>query len=166
MRLNNSWRSLLLGILVPLALAACATTAEQQQREVDKQRAIEAILTEASEFTETERCLSPSQYRDIRILDDRHIVFEGRRGQLWRNTLPMRCPDLDRSSVLRIDRVTGAGSLCRLDSFQVFDWLDSPWYRRWPWDKGPSCSLGDFQPVNELQVQALKDAIKASRGGD
>jgi len=75
----------------------------------------------------------------------------------------MRCPGLDRNSVLRMERLSAVSSLCRLDSFEVYDWVDWPWYRRWPWSSGPRCALGELQPVNEVQVQALKDAIKASR---
>lgn len=161
MHLSKFWLLLVAGAL----LGACSTNPEQQQREADRARDIESILTEASEFSETERCLSPNQFRHVRILDDRHILFEGRKGKFWLNTLPVRCPGLDRSSVLRMDRLTGRGSLCRLDSFAVYDWLDWPWYRRWPWSSGPKCAMGDFQPVNEVQVQALKDAINAGRGG-
>ncbi len=162
MRLSLSGGTL---VLLWLFLSGCAATPAQQQREADKSQAIEAILTEASEFSETERCLGPNEFRDVRILDDQHILFTGRRGKMWLNTLPMRCPDLRRNSVLRVERLSVLSSLCHLDSFEVHDWFDSPWYRRWPWATGARCSLGAFQPVNEVQVQALQDAIKAGRGG-
>jgi hypothetical protein len=143
-------------------MAGCATTPEQQQRQAEKEASVEAILTEASEFSETQRCLRPNEFRDIRILDDQHILFVGRRGKVWLNTLPMRCPGLRRGSTLGIERLSGISSFCRLDSFAVYDWVDWPWYRRWPWDwgGGPRCALGDFQPVNEVQVNALKEALK------
>jgi len=155
----------LAAIAVCAMLWGCATSPEVQQRQQTKAERIEAILTEPSDFKEAERCLSSSQFRDIHILDDQHIVFEGRRDQLWLNTLTMRCPSLRRDSVLRIERLSGL-KLCRLDSFSVHDWFEWPWYRRWPWRwaSGPKCALGDFQPVTQNQVDQLEAAIKAARG--
>ena len=159
MRLKNSLTLIAAFLFV---LAGCATTQEEQQRQEEKAAAVEAILTEASEFSEAQRCLRPNDFRSIRILDDQHIVFEGRHGKMWLNTLPMRCPGLRRGSVLGIERLSGISSFCRMDSFAIYDWVDWPWYRRWPWDwaGGPRCALGDFQPVNEIQVKALKETLK------
>lgn len=143
----------------------CATSPEAEQRAVTKQARIEAILTEPSDFVETQRCLSSSRFRHIRILDDQHIVFEGRRDEMWVNVLPIRCPGLRRDSVLRIERLSGL-NLCKLDSFAVHDWFDLPWYRRrpWRWSGGTMCGLGEFQPVTPLQAEQLESTIDAARG--
>lgn len=145
-----------------LFISGCATTPEAQQAQEDKTLEIEKILTQSSEYGEAERCLSPNQYRHVRILDDQHILFEGRRDQQWINTLPMRCPGLRRNSTLVIERFSTLSSLCKLDSVGVYDRFDNPWYRRWPWQwtSGPRCGLGEFQPVSKEQVQALENAIK------
>ena len=154
--------------LILLVSGGCASTEQAQQNRDDKQASVEAILTEASEradYVETERCLNANQYRHIQILDNQHIVFEGRRGQYWLNRLPMRCPSLRRGSTIAIERVTAISSLCKLDSIAVYDWFDSPWYRRWPlpWGSGPKCSLGEFQPITELQLGAIKAALRPSK---
>lgn len=143
----------------------CASTEQTQQRAADKQARVEAILTQPAEggdSAEAESCLNANQYRHIQILDDQHIVFEGRRGRYWLNRLPMRCPGLRRGSTIAVERVTTLSSLCKLDSIAVYDWLDWPWYRRWPlpWGSGPKCALGEFQPITEPQLGAIKAALK------
>ena len=154
--------------LVLVAAGGCASTKQTQQGPAEKQARVEAILTQTSEtadYMESERCLNANQYRHIQILDNQHIVFEGRRGQYWLNRLPMRCPGLRRGSTIAIERATTISSLCRLDSIAVYDWLGSPWYRRWPlpWGSGPKCALGEFQPITELQLGAIKTALATQR---
>jgi len=57
--------------------------------------------------------------------------------------------------------------MCDMDSFEVTDWFDWPWYRRWPWHWGGSwgvgmrCTLGKFQPVTEDQVNAITELLKS-----
>jgi hypothetical protein len=52
-----------------------------------------------------------------------------------------------------------------MDSFEVADWFDWPWYRRWPWHWGGGwgvgmrCTLGEFQPVTRAQVDAIEDVL-------
>ena len=70
------------------------------------QAQIESILSQASEFSETERCLSPNQFRNIQILGDRYLLFEGRGSDMWLNTLLHRCPGLRRHSVLGMERMS------------------------------------------------------------
>ena len=46
------------------------------------------------------RCLGDMDYRHFRALDEKHILFEGRRDRLWVNTLRTRCSDLRFGDVL------------------------------------------------------------------
>lgn len=149
---------------VALLFAGCATTPEAEQRRQDVESDIDEILSlqlDPDEYGETKRCLSEHEYRRFRPLGDRHILFEGRKGQLWINTLRGRCSDLRHGDVLVI-RSFGTTRMCDMDSFQVADWFDWPWYRRWPWrwgttwNTGMRCSLGKFQPVLEGQVQEIE----------
>jgi hypothetical protein len=127
--------------------------------------AILSIPLDPSEYGTPKRCLRDMDFRTFRALDDRRILFEGRRGQLWINTLRMRCPDLRFGDVLIVKSFSG-GRLCDMDTFQVADWFDWPWYRRWPWHWGGSwgmgarCSLGVFQPVTEGQVAEIEAVLK------
>ncbi len=158
----NKYNQIATALIAISVCTSCATTEEAQQREQEKQRTIEQILSEpldAAEYGENQRCLS--NYRHVRILDDQTLVFEGRGKKLWLNQLPMRCPGLHRGSVLQVRKDFAIERICKMDTVTVSDWFDWPWYRRspWRWTSGVRCSLGEFQPVTKLQVQALKAAI-------
>lgn len=160
----------LLACTAALLAAGCATSPDVESRRQAIDADIDDILSaplDPAEFGETKRCLSDNEYRNFRALDDRHILFEGRRGKLWINTLRTRCPDLKYGTVLRVKTFTGS-RMCDMDRFEVGDWFDWPWYRRWPWqwgggwDTGMTCSLGKFQPVTEAQVSEI-EALHDSR---
>ncbi|MFB3104716.1 MAG: hypothetical protein ACE1ZA_07270, partial [Pseudomonadales bacterium] len=73
---------------------SCAGKPGADKRVVEED--IETILRqplEKSEYAEAKRCLGVRDYDDFRVLDDKHIVFEGRRGELLLNTLRTRCPE-------------------------------------------------------------------------
>ena len=134
----------------------------------DHAEEIQAILSEpldVEQYGETQRCLAGHRYHSFRTLDDRRIVFEDRRGNLWLNTLRMRCPDLRHSTMLQVNSIYSMGRICEMDTFMVGDWFDWPWYRRWPWywgwgfGAGATCSLGKFQPVTEAQVDAIESLL-------
>lgn len=156
-------------LALTLVCASCATSPAVQESNRTTEEEIEFILSQpldVAEYGETKRCLAGSQYQDFRVLGDQRILFEGRRGKLWLNTLRMRCPDLRFATVLRVKSIYSYGRICDMDSFQPGDWFDWPWYRRWPWHwgnrwgAGMTCSLGKFQPVTETQVEAIEAALK------
>lgn len=153
-----------------LFCTSCAVSPEADERRRAMEEEITAILSEplvAEQYGEPRRCLSDREYRDFRAIDDRRILFKGRREELWLNTLPIRCPDLRHSSVLVVKSVHSMGRMCDMDTFMVGDWFDWPWYRRWPWHWGwgwgasATCSLGEFQPVTEAQVEAIEEALRS-----
>ena len=152
-----------------LFFSGCATSPDVEAR----RQAIEADIAEVlsapldpAEFGETKRCLADREYRSFRVLDDRRILFEGRRGKQWINTLRSRCPDLRHGDVLVVRSFTGS-RMCDMDRFEVADWFYWPWYRRWPWQWGTRwgtgmfCSLGKFQPVTEAQVAEIEAILEA-----
>ena len=165
-------RGMAIGLLFCAALlfAGCATAPDVEKRRQDVESDIDEILSlqlDPDEFGESRRCLSEHDYRSFRPLGDRHILFEGRKGKFWINTLRGRCYDLRHGDVLVV-RSFSTTRMCDMDSFQVADWFDWPWYRRWPWHwsgswtSGRRCSLGKFQPVLEGQVreiEALLDSL-------
>ena len=156
-------------LAVSLLIAGCATSPETESRRQAIEADIAAILSEPLNpaiYGETKRCLADMEYRNFRVLDDRRLLFEGRRDKLWLNTLRMRCPDLRHQNVLVV-RSFSARRMCDMDSFQASDWFDWPWYRRWPWrwwsdwGMGSHCSLGKFQPVTEYQVAEIEVVLKS-----
>jgi hypothetical protein len=140
-----------------LFLASCAVSPEAEERQRAMEEEIEAILSEPL-AGEPERCLADHEYRSFRAIDDRRILFEGRRGELWLNTLRTRCPDLRHSSVLVVRSIYTMRRICNMDSFQVTDWFAWPWYQRWPWywgwgwGAGATCVLGEFQRSVKIQI--------------
>jgi len=167
--MNAARFALLVACAAVLLCAACAVSPEDESRRQAKEADIAAILSiplDSSEYGAPVRCLTDNQIRTFRALDDRRILFEGRHGKLWINTLRMRCPDLRYGDVLLVRSFSGL-RLCDMDSFQVADWFYWPWYRRWPWHwggswgMGTSCSLGKFQPVTQDQVAEIETILKS-----
>lgn len=159
--------TLILVGLAALLLPGCAVSPEVESRRQAIEADIDEILSlplDPSEYGEPRRCLSDMEFRNFRPLDDRHIVFDGRRGKLWINTLRGRCPDLRHGNVLVVRKFAGS-RMCERDQFRVTDWFDWPWYRRWPWNwgtwgTGPMCTLGQFQPVTEAQVDEIEARLE------
>ena len=153
---------------VVVLLAGCATSPETEAQRDFREARIEEILSQPLDpavYGETKRCLRDTEFRTFRALDDRHILFDGRRGRYWINTLRSRCVDLRHGDIL-IVRPFSSTRMCEMDRFQVADWFDWPWYRRWPWRWGTSwhtgmtCLLGEFQPVTEEQVVEIRAVLK------
>ena len=154
----------LLALAALLLLAGCATSPEAESRRLAIEADINEILSvqlDPAEFGGTKRCLSESQYRNFRPLDDRHLLFYGRRDRMWINTLRNRCTDLRYGDVLIVRPFSGR-RMCDTDTFEVAEWFDWPWYRRAPWYWGRSwstgmrCSLGKFQPVTPAMVAEIE----------
>lgn len=155
--------------IAALLVAGCATAPDYEARRQAVEADIDEILSvqlDPAEFGEPKRCLSDNDYRSFRPLGDRHLLFEGRRDKLWVNALRGRCHDLRRGDILIVKSFSGT-RMCDMDSFQVADWFDWPWYRRLPWHWGGSwttgarCSLGKFQPVVAGQVEEIEALLES-----
>jgi len=153
-----------------LLCTGCASSPEVAEQRRVMEAEIDAILSEPlepAELGETKRCLSDHEYRSFHAIDERRIVFEGRQGKLWLNTLRSRCPDLQHGRVLQVRSTSAMGRICELDTFMAGDWFAWPWYRRWPWYWGPygtgtTCSFGEFQPVTPGQVDAIEALLDSN----
>ena len=150
-----------------LLVAGCAVSPEVEDRRQAIEADIEEILSlplDPEEYGEIKRCLSDNEFRNYRALNAKHMLFEGRRGKQWINTLRSPCHDLRHGDVLIVRRFSGT-RMCDMDRFQVSDWFDWPWYRRWPWHwgtwaSGPSCTFGKFRPVTEAQIQEIEALLE------
>ena len=139
-----------------LALGGCAASPEEEHKRQEMEADIDDILSQhvdPAEYGEPTDCLRDNQVRHYRALGTRHLLFEGRQGQLWVNTLRGRCPGLDRYSVF-IMRPNVAGLWCNMDHFSVVDRINSPAIA------APTCSLGDFKPVTEAQVKEIDERLE------
>jgi hypothetical protein len=166
--MSASCRRWFLVACVAILCAGCAASPESQARRQAAEDEIIEILSvpfDDSQSVKTQRCLSDHEFRNFRALDDRRILFEGRSGRLWLNTLRSRCPDLQHADVLRLRSTFSLSRICEHDRFVPDDWFSWPWYRRWPWHwggawgTGMSCTLGEFQAVTVDQVRAIDEVL-------
>ncbi len=141
-----------------LTLAACATSPLDEQRRMDMEADIDDILSyelDPLEYGEVRTCLSDSEVRGYRPLGKRHLLFTGRQGRQWVNTLRGTCPGLDDFSTFIMKPKLG-GQLCDKDRFEVIDQFGSL-SRAGTY---PTCALGEFKPVTEAQVEEVRNRLE------
>ena len=114
-------------VAMALPLAAC-------QQPVDSAPQSRAPAIEA--LGPAVRCIQTSRINDTRVHDDQTIDFHLLGGDVYRNTLPNRCPSLGFEE--RFAYSTSIGQLCSVD---VITELYSDGTR------GAGCGLGEFLPV-------------------
>ena len=110
-----------------------------------------AIPDEASAYTETDRCLSTWDYDSVEIAGDEHLLFFGRGDDVWVNKLRTRCPGIETYDALSFELVSN--QLCELDLVMGVN-RNIFW-----WERGVSCSLGEFSKVTPAQAQLLREAL-------
>jgi hypothetical protein len=91
---------------------------------------------------EPENCIQTSRIAGTRVHDDFTIDFELTGGNVYRNTLPGRCPGLGFEE--RFGYRVSAGQLCRLDTITVLQSGGAT--------PGPTCALGPFVPVRYVDA--------------
>ncbi len=138
--------------LIVFAATGCAARAEKKTPPPTVDSILASTLTE-SDYGKEERCLQLSAYQKIRVLDKRHLLFEGRGDKVWLNKLRIECPGLRKNAVLQLD--VRNSSVCNLDSVTSIE------VRRFYVDKlSATCSLGPFIQIPREQAEFLKKEIR------
>lgn len=96
-----------------------------------------ARVPEAIPAGKAESCISTNRIRTSHVRSDQVIDFEMIGGQVYRNTLPYACPSLGFDQAFGYE--THTGQLCSVDTITVLQTASRT--------GGPTCGLGDFQPV-------------------
>ena len=93
-------------------------------------------LADARPAGEAVDCIQTSRISHTKVRDSRTLDFHMRGGRIYRSTLPHDCPGLafEESFTYR----TSIGRLCSVDHITVNSGTGI---------NGPSCALGEFQPV-------------------
>ncbi len=143
-----------------LTLSGCAISPEAEQRRKDMEADIDEILSyelDETEYGVSKNCLSDTQYRSLRPLGDRHLLFEGRKDKQWVNVLRGRCSGLEDDSVF-IMRLSTAGRACDMDRFDLADMFEQDL----PRGVGirATCVLGEFIPVTKTQVEEIEARLE------
>ena len=92
-------------------------------------------------------CINLREIDRTRVPDEDTILFFMRDGDVYRNDLPNRCPDLDFD-----ERFMYRVSLNRLCDSDVITVIDDVGFGFMP---GASCGLGKFRPISEEEAEDL-----------
>jgi hypothetical protein len=98
---------------------------------------------------DSEHCIRISEIDKIDIVDSDTLIFRLRRGEVFRNELPHRCPGLRPNDTLMYR--SSVGRLCSVDVVTVLeDW-------GFGYAPGASCGLGMFEPITaEIADEMLR----------
>jgi hypothetical protein len=121
------------------------------EREVEEPLDVESILKSpltADDYRTSVRCISTQRFRTIEIVDERYILFIGRR-EAWLNRLRHRCTGLQPNMVAVLNM--RSNRICHMDRLHGVSSLATT----------HSCSLGEFQEIEEFRIDDLKEAIMA-----
>ncbi len=94
-----------------------------------------------------ERCVNTRRISGTYVADDQTIIFYMRGGNIYRNTLSRKCPELVREK--KYTYRTTVSRLCDVDVITVIYTMGSDIR------EGPSCGLGKFYPISNEEAQAL-----------
>jgi hypothetical protein len=99
---------------------------------------------------DSEHCVRINDIEKIDIVDADTLVFRMRRGKVYRNELPHRCPGLRPNDTLMYR--SSVGQLCSVDVVTVLE--------NWGFGFAPgaSCGLGMFEPIT---AQIADEMVRA-----
>ncbi len=151
----NTRNRILLAAISLLFLAGCAGSPVEEERRKQMEADVDDILTyenDPAEVGEVRDCLTDNEYRSYRALGKRHLLFYGRKNRQWVNVLRGRCAGL-RKDTLFIMKPLSSGRVCKLDQFEAAD-------RGAPLSVAATCTLGEFLPVTEAQVEEIENRLE------
>ena len=119
-------------LITALAIAIPALPAMAEQKKADEWTAVGKPIS----------CIQPSRIRTTNVLDNQTIDFTMINGDVYRNTLPYRCPGLGFEE--RFAYKLSTNSLCSVDIITV---LQSGGMGLM---QGASCGLGSFQQIQKV----------------
>ena len=120
-------------VLATVVLPLCACTQNPETAASGPQSRAPAVEV----LGEPVNCVLISRIRNTRVHDDFTIDFLMLGGDVFRNTLPNRCPQLGFEQ--RIAYEANTGNLCSIDLISVLPAGAA--------GRGPRCQLGQFVPV-------------------
>lgn len=110
------------------------------------------------DYQKRTQCISKIAIRDHEVLSKRHIVFtmrgEGRPKVLVQ--FGRHCFGLHRKALINLES-RGSSRLCVGDYVrtEVFEFGRRTW--------GPRCTIPDFEPITDYQLELLRDALQTGR---
>lgn len=136
--------------------AEAQATGEEAPPPIDVAAILRGELTE-DDYQDSQLCIAPRDLDTIEVLDERLVLFLGRRGEIWLNQLDSRCQGLEPEMVL--DLRSYGGNFCRLDRFRAAPRFNAFLYVT------AECRLGAFETITEPHAEALRAAVAERRPG-
>jgi uncharacterized protein YnzC (UPF0291/DUF896 family) len=119
---------------------------------------VEEILNQdprRQDYVEERNCISAQRIRDVKVLDEQHVVFNMRRGKHYLVQFKHRCFGLKPNRPISYE--ISSSQLCRFDAIRgVEDFAG----RLQP---GQRCRIPGFQSISEEQVVSLKANLKSEK---
>ena len=103
-----------------------------------------------------QKCVIVSRIDQTDAIDDQNIIFRMRGDQVYRNTLPNKCPGLAREN--RIAYESRSSRLCDIDMITVLEDFGVGFR------PGFTCRLGPFVPLSEAEVEDIDLRKKGEAG--
>jgi hypothetical protein len=126
-------------VAVPLIAGAAVLSVSVRSQDAEERPASKAPPVEV--VGEPANCVNISRIRYTRVHDDYTIDFVLPGNEVYRNTLPNRCPQLGFEERFAYEAHTG--QLCSIDTIAVLQGGAA--------GRGPRCSLGKFVPVRYVE---------------
>jgi Family of unknown function (DUF6491) len=95
-----------------------------------------------------EDCIIVSRIDETDAIDDQNIIFRMRDDEVYRNTLPRKCPGLEREN--RIAYESRGSRLCKIDTITVLEDIGVGFR------PGFTCRLGEFVPLSPDEIEELE----------
>ena len=128
-------------VAAPLLIGAALLSVSVRSQDANERPASKAPPVEV--VGEPVNCVTISRIRNTQVHDDYTIDFSLGSGEIYRNTLPNRCPQLGFEESFAYEANTG--QLCSIDTIAVIV--------RGAAGAGPRCSLGKFVPVRYAEAR-------------
>lgn len=159
--------SFALALAILVLPGAQAEEGDVEQSSVTEETEQETPVTLASildskpdpkDYQKRTHCISKMAIRDHEVLSKRHIVFTmrgvGRPKMLVQ--FGRHCFGLHRKALINLES-RGSSRLCVGDYVrtEVFEFGRRTW--------GPRCTIPDFEPITDYQLELLKDALHTGR---
>ncbi len=100
-------------------------------------------------------CIPASRIRSTEVIDDNTIIFRMRaRNEAYVNSLPVRCPNLEREG--RFTYQLRTGQICDDTTITVLELFGA--------GLGVTCRLGQFRPITVAEIDELKRVREGGSG--
>jgi hypothetical protein len=109
-------------------------------------------------------CILSSSIDNTDAVDDQNILFYMRDRGVYRNTLPRKCPGLQRENRMSYE-LTGTRRLCSTDTITVLEQSGLGAGGIGGLRDGFTCRLGEFVPLSPEEIEDLELLADEARSG-